>query len=191
MSYTTPDFADDVIAALQRDGYTVHARDEEGNDCEPDESAICWFCWAAPGMADCEVGDDCDGSLAAWSSALSHRLANSAIPVHRVGDETPEVHAEAGEFLTDHMDDDITTLCLPSARCLANGELIDQGCEPDLSRSGWVNVGEHSLRIVLDAAGNLYVHAYGLGCEGSPPLAALTVSMADACAQTDDERVAP
>lgn len=77
MSYTTPDFADDVIAQLTADGYTVH----EGVPGEELRDGQFWFCWAADG-ADVETGDTCDCALSAWNSALAHRLANSAIEIH-------------------------------------------------------------------------------------------------------------
>lgn len=89
MSYTAPDFSDDVIKSLTADGYVVLGRDSDGNDLEPEHctdeaEGVFWFTWAAPGMAECEVGDDCDNPLLAWLSALRHRLANSTIPMEEV-----------------------------------------------------------------------------------------------------------
>jgi hypothetical protein len=89
MSYTSHDFADDVIAQLQRDGYQVHGAETLPTP-GPIEPASHWFTWSVPGMADCEVGDDCESPLAAWSSALAHRLSNSAIPLHR-GNDAPRL----------------------------------------------------------------------------------------------------
>lgn len=88
MSYTTPDFADDVIAALHSEGYQVHTDDDAPGTPGPIHARH-WFTWTAPGMADCEVGEDCDSPLAAWMEALRHWLANSEIPLDLVDDAKP------------------------------------------------------------------------------------------------------
>ena len=76
---THTDFADAVVRQLQADGYAVH---QGAPDDGPDLAGSFWFSWSVPGMADAEVGGTVDTELAAWSSALQHRLANSAIGLH-------------------------------------------------------------------------------------------------------------
>lgn len=72
-------FASDVERRLRADGYEIH----HGTQADSDGLAgRFWFTWAKAGMADCEVGSTCDTALAAWSSALTHRLSNSAVPMH-------------------------------------------------------------------------------------------------------------
>ena len=78
MSYTTPEFADSVIAALQADGYSLHCGDDEHAPCPEEQAAVFWFAWSQPGC-DIEVGEDCETALGAWFKALAHRLANSRI----------------------------------------------------------------------------------------------------------------
>ena len=76
MSYTTPDFGDDIIGMLAADGYTVHEGDPEG-----DGGHGFWFSWAAPGMSSYESGPTKNSELAAWASAMRHRIENSSIPL--------------------------------------------------------------------------------------------------------------
>ena len=69
MSYTAPDFTEDVQAALTTKGYTV---------CECDDGF--WFTWARPdGRGDIEVGDTYVEELRAWLAALQHWLENTDI----------------------------------------------------------------------------------------------------------------
>lgn len=79
MSYTTPDFADDIIEQLTKDGYRVHGEDDG------DLAGLFWFTWAKDG-ADIESGDHYVVELGAWSDALAHRLANSSIQLHKAAD---------------------------------------------------------------------------------------------------------
>lgn len=72
-------FAADVRRQLTADGYTVHVGDSADG---PELSGKHWFTWMKPGMSDAEVGPTCDAEPAAWSSALAHRLENSAIELH-------------------------------------------------------------------------------------------------------------
>jgi hypothetical protein len=76
---THTDFADTVVRQLQADGYAVH---QGAPDDGPDLAGSFWFSWSVPGMAEAEVGGTVDTELAAWSSALQHRLANSVIGLH-------------------------------------------------------------------------------------------------------------
>lgn len=79
MNIEEGDFAADVRRQLRADGYTVHVGDSADG---PDLSGKHWFTWMKPGMSDAEVGPTCDTEPAAWSSALAHRLENSAIELH-------------------------------------------------------------------------------------------------------------
>lgn len=87
MSYTAPDFVDDVSSYLAEEGYRVHGGtlDRDGNiepQAEPSDNCdVFWFTWQATGMADCEVGENCPSELRAWMDALMHRLDNSHIEV--------------------------------------------------------------------------------------------------------------
>jgi hypothetical protein len=76
---THTDFSDAVVQQLQADGYAVH---QGAPDDGPELAGCYWFSWSVQGMADAEVGTTVDTELAAWSAALSHRLANSAIGLH-------------------------------------------------------------------------------------------------------------
>ena len=76
---THTDFADTFVRQLQADGYAVH---QGAPDDGPDLAGSFWFSWSVPGMAEAEVGGTVDTELAAWSAALQHRLANSAIGLH-------------------------------------------------------------------------------------------------------------
>lgn len=79
MSNDTTEFVDDVCRQLEDDGYTVHIG--TGTD-GPGFSVKHWFTWIKPGMSDVEVGPTCDTALAAWASALAHRIANSEIALY-------------------------------------------------------------------------------------------------------------
>mgnify|MGYP003406588650 CR=1 FL=1 len=81
MSHDSTDFADEVCRQLQDDGYAVHM----GNTADgPELSCKHWFTWMKPGMSDAEVGPSCDTALAAWASALAHRIANSEVELHLI-----------------------------------------------------------------------------------------------------------
>jgi hypothetical protein len=74
-------FAGQMQAMLNEDGYSVHRGTvDDGAELE----GRWWFSWSATGMSEPEVGDTLDSELAAWLDALKHRLANSAIPLHRL-----------------------------------------------------------------------------------------------------------
>ncbi|CAB4158679.1 hypothetical protein UFOVP703_25 [uncultured Caudovirales phage] len=85
MSYTPPDFADDVQRLLQAEGYEAHqladddARSEGGN-------AGFYFTLTRPGWAGIETGPTRDTEAEAWLSALEHRLATSTLDLHPVHD---------------------------------------------------------------------------------------------------------
>lgn len=94
MSHDTTDFAGDVCRQLQDDGYTVHM----GNTADgPESSGKHWFTWMKPGMSDAEVGPTCDTALAAWASALAHRIANSEVELYLV--EGSATQPSMGPFL--------------------------------------------------------------------------------------------
>jgi hypothetical protein len=88
MSYSTPDFADDVQAALAAEGYQVHeladdeARSEGGN-------AGFYFTLTRPGWSGIESGLTRGTEAEAWLSALEHRLATSTLDLHPVHDAQP------------------------------------------------------------------------------------------------------
>ena len=80
------DFADDVCRQLQDDGYSIHqGRTDDG----PELAGKHWFTWMKPGMSDAEVGPTTDTELAAWSSALAHRIANSEIALDVLDGSSP------------------------------------------------------------------------------------------------------
>ena len=79
MSYTAPDFSDDVIARLRDVGYTVHGGDlnedgsvtpfEDQTDIEAADAF--WFTWVQEGR-DIETGPTVGYELVAWSTAMEH-----------------------------------------------------------------------------------------------------------------------
>ncbi len=81
------DFADDVCRQLQDDGYSVH---QGHTDDGPELAGKHWFTWMKPGMSDAEVGPTTDTELAAWSSALAHRIANSEIALDVLDGSSPK-----------------------------------------------------------------------------------------------------
>lgn len=188
MSYTAPDFSDDVIALLSGEGYAL----SEGKETDGDELAgKFWFTWAVPGMADCEVGETCDSETAAWYSAVKHRFENSAIEMDCVGDLFGAAvgEASAGKFVFE--EPDIVRLAADGADADdANEDESPAGADPlspaARGRSGWVNVGAHSVRIRVDDDGDLQVEAFASGNErdalGSfvvPRAAAMTAGARD------------
>lgn len=87
------EFSEEVRRQLCADGYAVH----QGSEADGEELADKhWFSWARPGMADAEVGPTRSTEWGAWAAALSHRLAESAIPLHI---DEPSAPLAMGPFL--------------------------------------------------------------------------------------------
>lgn len=84
MSYTAPDFTEDVQAELTAKGYTV---------CECDDGF--WFTWTHPdGRGDVEVGETYTEELRAWLAALQHWLEATDIPFDSDDDQAWDRNAE-------------------------------------------------------------------------------------------------
>lgn len=86
MSYTTPDFTDDVINALQAAGYEVQGAcfdEASGHFYSTDLQASnsFWFTWARPGH-DTEVGEMHENELLAWLEAFGHLCAQHVVTPH-------------------------------------------------------------------------------------------------------------
>ena len=88
------DFAGEVRRLLQADGYVVHGG---GPADDPGLDGRFWFTWKQTGMAEAEVGPTRETEAGAWTTALAHRLDNSRIELHRVGNEPPPATMEPFE----------------------------------------------------------------------------------------------
>ena len=79
MSLSCEDVVEHITSLLDKAGYSFH----EGEDPGTPELGMNahWFCWAAPGMADCEVGETVDTPLAALITALDHWFDSASIPL--------------------------------------------------------------------------------------------------------------
>lgn len=82
MSNHEANFAGEVRRLLSAEGYVVHVGDPNDG---PELAGRFWFTWMKPGMSEAEVGPTCETELAAWTSALAHRLDSSQIDLDLMG----------------------------------------------------------------------------------------------------------
>lgn len=103
MSYTTPDFADQMIELLSAKGYVIYQgngyvsmpvdeadedlldetpKDDDSYEKYDEQIDGYWFTWQHPsGKGDIEVGEAYDNELSAWAGAAEHFFANAEIPM--------------------------------------------------------------------------------------------------------------
>lgn len=83
MSFSCSDAVDQLDALLDDKGYVIYNGNAETGETVDDESGDdWWFTWAAPGMAECEVGATCASSLEALCDAASHFFENADIQMY-------------------------------------------------------------------------------------------------------------
>jgi len=103
MSYTAPDFTEDVQAELVAKGYEVHECDDGF-----------WFTWTRPdGRGDVEVGETYTEELRAWLAALQHWLEATDIPFDSDDDQAWDRNAE--RLTREALGDDVNQPINPNA----------------------------------------------------------------------------